>query len=284
MELIKLTGIGLILGMITVIPGLSVGTMAVVLNVYDRLIGIITPNIKKILGAWKFWLPLVISGAVGLVLFSRVVTVLYENFPLPTVWFFIGVIAGSIPLVYSRVRRDDSPLPSLPSAICAALALAVMIAMAVFRPEEGTTVYTELTPRLFGMLALAGMLAAIAMIIPGISGAFLLLVAGMYRTVLQAVSSLNIPLLLPLAIGAGAGLLIGAAFVRFLLAKAPKETYGAVLGLVAGSVIVLFPGGFGEGVTLIFSILCLLAGGAISFFMGRQNKSENQHDQNKISG
>jgi putative membrane protein len=283
MELIKLTGIGLILGMITVIPGLSVGTMAVVLNVYDRLIGIITPNIKKILGAWKFWLPLVISGAVGLVLFSRVVTILYENFPLPTVWFFIGVIAGSIPLVYSRVRRDDSPLPSLPSAICAALALAVMVVMAIFRPEEVTTVYTELTPRLFGMLALAGMLAAIAMIIPGISGAFLLLVAGMYRTVLQAVSSLNIPLLLPLAIGAGAGLLIGAAFVRFLLAKAPKETYGAVLGLVAGSVIVLFPGGFGEGVTLIFSILCLLAGGAISFFMGRQNKSDNQHEQNKIS-
>jgi putative membrane protein len=283
MELVKLTGIGLILGMITVIPGLSVGTMAVVLNVYDRLIGVITPNIKKILGAWKFWLPLVLGGVVGLVLFSKVVTILYERFPLPTVWFFIGVIAGSIPLVYGRVRRDNSPLPSLPSAICAVLALAVMVVMAVFRPEEGTTVYTELTPQIFGMLALAGMLAAIAMIIPGISGAFLLLVTGMYRTVLQAVSSLNIPLLTPLVIGAGAGLLIGAALVRFLLARAPRETYGAVLGLVAGSVIVLFPGGFGDGVTLIFSILCLLAGGAVSFFMGRQNKSDNRSEQDKIA-
>jgi putative membrane protein len=135
MEIIKLAGIGLILGMITVIPGLSVGTMAVVLNVYDRLIGIITPNIKKIFVAWKFWLPLVLGGVIGLVLFSKVVTILYENFPLPTVWFFIGVIAGSIPLVYSRVHQTDSPLPSLPSAICAVIALAVMIVMALFRPQ-----------------------------------------------------------------------------------------------------------------------------------------------------
>jgi putative membrane protein len=276
MEIIKLAGIGLILGMITVIPGLSVGTMAVVLNVYDRLIGIITPNIKKIFAAWKFWLPLVLGGAAGLVFFSKVVTILYENFPLPTVWFFIGVIAGSIPLVYSRVRRPDPPpqgtpcTPSLPSAICALIALAVMIAMAIFRPEEGTALYTELTPELFGMLTLCGVLAAIAMIIPGISGAFLLLIAGMYRTVLQAVSDLNIPMLIPVVIGALAGLLIGAALVRFLLSKVPRETYGAVLGLVAGSVIVLFPGGFGDGVMIIFSVLSLLTGCAISFFMGRQ--------------
>jgi len=274
MELLKLAGIGLILGMITVIPGLSVGTMAVVLNVYDRLIGIITPNIKKILGAWKFWLPLVLGGVIGLVLFSKVVTILYEKFPLPTIWFFIGVIAGSIPLVYSRVRQESSQMPSLPSAICAVFALAIMIVMRIFRPEEGTTVYTELTARLFGMLALGGLLAAIAMIIPGISGAFLLLVAGMYRTVLQAVSDLNLPLLIPVAVGAIIGLLIGAALVRFLLSKAPRETYGAVLGLVAGSVIVLFPGGFGDSVTIIFSILSLLAGCAISFFMGRQKSKD----------
>jgi len=267
MELIKLASIGLTLGMITVIPGLSVGTMAVVLNVYDRLIGIITPNIKKIFAQWKFWLPLVIGGVVGLVLFSKVVTILYEKFPLPTIWFFIGVIAGSIPLVYNRVRRDDSPLLSLPSAICAVLTLTVMIVMRIFRPEEGTIIYTELTPRIFAMLTLAGALSAIAMIVPGISGAFLLLVAGMYRTVLAAVADLNIILLIPFAIGAGAGLLIGAALVRLLLAKAPRETYGAVLGLVAGSVIVLFPGGFGNGATIIFSILSLLIGCAISFFL-----------------
>ena len=272
MELIKLTLTGLALGAMIAIPGISTGTMAVVFNVYDRLIGIITPNIKKIFAAWKFWLPLVGGGAVGLFLFSKALTVLYENYPIPTVWFFIGVIAGSIPLVYNRTRQlspEAQTAPtSLSSVICAAVALAVMIVMAVLIPNEGTTIYTELTLPLFGMLALGGMFTAIAMIVPGISGAFLLLIIGLYRTVLQAVADLNIPLLIPFVLGAGAGLLVGAAFIRFLLSKAPRETYGAVLGLVAGSVIVLFPGGFGEGNTMVFSIISLLAGCAISFFFG----------------
>jgi len=275
MELLKLTGVGLVLGMITVIPGLSIGTMAVVLNVYDRLIGVITPNVKKIFAAWKFWLPLVIGGVVGLVLFSKIITLLYKNFELPTGWFFIGVIIGSIPLVYSRARKPNSPLPSVPSAICAVLALAVMIVTAIFRPDEAATVYTELTPQLFGMMTLAGLFSAIAMIIPGISGTFLLLVIGLYHTFVQAVGDLNFPLLAPVVIGVGIGLFAGAALVRFLLAKVPRETYGAVLGLVAGSVIVLYfklPGGWGSGVILIFSVASMLAGGTLSFLLGRQTK------------
>jgi putative membrane protein len=117
------------------------------------------------------------------------------------------------------------------------------------------------------MLVLAGALAAAAMVIPGISGAFFLLVIGMYRTILQAVSDLNIVFLAPFAIGVIAGLFTGAAFIRWLLVKAPQETYGAVLGLVAGSIVLLLPKGiFGEGITIIFSITALLAGSAISYF------------------
>jgi putative membrane protein len=145
-----------------------------------------------------------------------------------------------------------------------------MILMIVISPEEGTAVYTEFSLPLFGMLALAGALAAIAMLIPGISGAFMLLVIGYYRTILQAVSDFNIILIIPVILGACFGLLIGAAFVRFLLSKAPRETYGAVLGLVAGSVCVLYPGGFGEGITIFVSIACLFGGFAVSFFMGKR--------------
>lgn len=273
MEFIKLLSIGAALGVFVVIPGISAGTMAVVLNVYDRLIGIITPNIKKIIGAWKFWLPLVIGGALGIVLISKIITVLYDKYPFPIIWFFIGVITGNLPLLYGRMKMPSSKmLPSPAPVICAVLTLAVMIVMAIFKPDEGLTVYTEMTPWLFGMLALGGVFSAIAMIIPGISGAFLLLVTGLYRTVIQAVSELNIPLLIPFALGAIAGLLSGAALIRFLLSKKPLETYGAVFGLVAGSIVVLFPGGFGEGSILIFSAASFLAGTVISFLLSR-NKS-----------
>ncbi len=270
MEILKLLSIGLALGILVVIPGLSTGTMAVVFNVYDRLIGIITPNIKKIISEWKFWLPLIIGGAVGLAFISKVVTVMYDKYPFPITWFFIGVITGSLPLLYGRMKPSEKKLPNLAPAICALLALAVMIVMAVISPNESTAVYTEISPRIFGLLVLAGFFSAIAMIIPGISGAFLLLIIGMYRTVIQSVSDFNILLLLPLALGIIVGLLAGAALVRFLLAKAPMETYGAVLGLVAGSIVVLFPGGLGEGNIVIISTVCFLVGAALSFLLGKK--------------
>jgi len=270
MELIKLACIGFVLGITTVIPGLSVGTMAVVFNVYDRLVNVIVPNVKKVIAAWMFWLPMVIGGIAGIIFASKVFTVLFEIYEVPTYWFFIGVITGGIPLVYSKVRQSASSLPSVPSMICCILAVAVMVLMAIFKPEEGTVIYTELTPQVFGLFALGGALAAIAMIIPGISGSFLLLVIGLYQSTLKAVSDGNIMLLIPVALGAGLGLFLSAAFVRFLLSKAPRETYGTVLGLVTGSIIVLYPGGFGNGAGIIVSVVCLLLGFAISFFMGKK--------------
>jgi putative membrane protein len=188
-------------------------------------------------------------------------------------WFFIGLIVGSIPLIYLRTKEPASAFPSAPAVIAAVLGIAVMIVMAVVRPDEGTTVYTEFSLRVFALLALGGALAGIAIIIPGISGAFLLLVIGLYMTALKAVDDLNVLLLAPIAIGAVIGIFIGAGFIRFLLAKVPRQTYGAVFGLVTGSIIVLFPeNGFGEGIAIVFSTLCLLAGAAISFFMSRKER------------
>ncbi|MCL2801351.1 MAG: DUF368 domain-containing protein [Treponema sp.] len=290
MELIKLTGIGFILGITAIIPGFSVATMAVVFSVYDRLINVIVPDLKKIFEAWMFWLPLVIGGIAGIFFFSKVFSLLMENHSTPAYWFFIGVITGSIPLIYSKVcpqayvcaktninsetsQDKKDALPSLPSVICFVIAIAVMIVFAFVKPEEGTVVYTELTLHVFGMLAAAGALAAIAMIIPGISGAFMLLVIGFYRTVLLAVSELNVPLIIPVVLGALAGLLLSAAFVRFLLAKVPRETYGAVLGLVVGSIFVLYreAEGIGEGIGIVISAVCFIVGLVLSFLMSRRN-------------
>ena len=266
-NIIKLISIGIILGITVIVPGLSTGTMAVVFNVYNRLIEVITPNIKKIFASWKFLLPLVAGCFAGLFLFSKIIVILLENYPIPTNWFFIGLIAGSIPLIYRGMCSFK--LPHLSSIICAILALAVIVVFAFVKPVEDSAVYTALTPQVFGLLFVGGILAAIALIIPGISGAFMLVVIGLYRTALQAVSDLNIMILASLILGVFVGLLIGAAFIRFLLSKVPRETYGAILGLVVGSIIVLYHG-FGTGSTIIFSILCFFAGCFTSFFGGKK--------------
>ena len=102
MKLIKLIFAGLVVGIANVIPGVSGGTMAVVFGVYDRLIGVITLNVKKIFSEWKFWLPLGIGMVLGILLFSKVVTFLFEHFPVYTSFVFTGIVAGSIPLLYKR--------------------------------------------------------------------------------------------------------------------------------------------------------------------------------------
>jgi len=280
MEIAGLSVIGFILGMVTIIPGLSVATLAIAFNVYDRLINVITPDVKKILAARLFWLPMVIGGIAGIIFASKAVTILLENYHVPVYWFFIGIISGSIPCIYSMMRRPDSALPSLTPMICCVLAVIVMVIIAVYQPDESANVvHTEFSWQIFGMLVLAGALAAIAMIIPGISGAFMLLITGYYYTALQAVSDFNISLMSPIILGAIFGLLSGAALVRLLLSKAPSQTYGAVLGLAAGSVLILYPGGFGEGYWIFISAACLLFGFAVSFLMGR--KKTASYEQTK---
>lgn len=276
MDFIRLIVIGVILGVANVIPGVSGGTLAVVFNIYDRLISVITLNVKKILSEWKFILPLVVGMGLGIILFSKAITFLFENYPVQTNWFFIGIILGSIPMIVKRLMAaskasfSDARKIPVSAIVCGVLALAVMAIMTYANvAESGAPIQTELTPLLAVKLFIGLACATIAMIIPGISGSFLMLVVGIYSTVIAAISDLNIPLLIPAVIGGVIGLLGGAKLVRFLMAKVPAQTYGAIMGLVLGSILVIFPG-FGGFATVATSLLAAAVGFVVSFFAGRE--------------
>ncbi len=272
-EVIKLIGIGIVLGVSNVIPGVSGGTMAVVFGIYDKLISVITINVKKIFSMWKFWLPLAIGVGIGIIGFSALLVTLFETYPVPTNWFFIGLIAGSLPLIIGKIKSScGNYVQSPPLSVVASMliALAIMIVMDTLSGESySNTILTELTPQSFIFLLLSGAVAAIAMIIPGISGSFLMLVIGSYTTIITAVSHLNIPLLLPVAIGVPLGLLGGAKLVRVLLEKVPAQTYGAILGLVAGSIVVIYPG-FTLSIELLISLATLAVGFSLAYFSSRK--------------
>ena len=276
MDFIRLIVIGVILGVANVIPGVSGGTLAVVFNIYDRLISVITLNVKKILSEWKFILPLVVGMGLGIILFSKAITFLFENYPVQTNWFFIGIILGSIPMIVKRLMvastasSSDARKIPVSAIVCGVLALAVMAIMTYANvAESGAPIQTELTPLLAVKLFIGLACATIAMIIPGISGSFLMLVVGIYSTVIAAISDFNIPLLIPAVIGGVIGLLGGAKLVRFLMAKVPAQTYGAIMGLVLGSILVIFPG-FGGFATVATSLLAAAVGFVVSFFAGRE--------------
>ena len=312
MQAIKLTLIGIVIGITNVIPGVSGGTVAVVFGIYDKLIELISLNIKKVFSLWKFWLPLAAGIAAGIVLFSKLMRLFFNLYPAAAHWFFIGLIAGCIPFLAVTVKKESARsstvahTPFAPASstavpngstaksalflgvgvpriavLCAAAALLIVLnklnAKQSFysgqsEPTSQTIVQTLPTFFLCAKLCAGTALAAAAAIIPGISGSFLLLILGIYNTVIQAVSDFNIPLLLPIAAGAAAGLLGGATFIRFLLTKAPSYTYSGVLGLTAGALAVLYPG-FPAGAEAVFSVLLCAAGFAAAFFSTRRNLS-----------
>lgn len=124
----------------------------------------------------------------------------------------------------------------------------------------------------FLTMMVALFVAAIAMIIPGVSGSFVMLTLGVYTTVIGAVKDLDFAIIIPCAIGAVIGLVVGARLITWLMKKYSLMTYSAILGLVAGSIYVILPAGFGLNIATLVGFICLAAGAFIAYIVGKNTK------------
>ncbi len=229
---------GAIFGVANVIPGVSGGTMAVILNIYDRLMEALSfKNLKKHL--W-FLITLAIGAAAGIFAFSNAITYLLEHFPIATNFAFIGLIVGSLPMVF---KRAGGTKPRMSTILCFAAGLAVMVGMGFLPREEiGGAVMTQLTVGNFFFLLVVSAVSAFAMILPGISGSLVMVIFGAYSTVIGAITDLNILILVPVAIGCLVGIVFGSKLVSTLMKRFTEPTYAAILGLIVGSLFTIFPG------------------------------------------
>lgn len=292
--MVQLLFIGIAIGMANVIPGVSGSTMAVVFNIYDRFVNAITVNIKKLIENRRFVIPVVGGMALGVLLFSKLITVLYENFPVQTDYFFTGLIIGSIPMLFSfMTKKQDgqkfTAKKTISVVICALAGFAVLIGFGLLGSDVDTAKeISKSLPQWTFPLALhifaAGFVGAIAMIIPGISGSLLMLIMGVYPIVMKSIPALFVPsqtlraffLLLPNGIGVLAGLLCGAWIVKTFLRIAPNQTYAVIFGLIAGSAIQLFPGikGISGVLSRIACLLCALTGIFLAYFSSKVTAKE----------
>lgn len=294
MNMVQLLFIGIAIGMANVIPGVSGSTMAVVFNIYDRFVNAITLNIKKLIENRRFVIPVVGGMALGVLLFSKLITILYENFPVQTDYFFTGLIIGSIPMLFSfMTKKQDgqkfTAKKTISVVICALAGFAVLIGFGLLGSDVDTAKeISKSLPQWTFPLALhifaAGFVGAIAMIIPGISGSLLMLIMGVYPIVMKSIPALFVPsqtlqaffLLLPNGIGVLAGLLCGAWIVKTFLRIAPNQTYAVIFGLIAGSAIQLFPGikGISGVLSGIACLLCVLTGIFLAYFSSKVTAKE----------
>ena len=277
---------GLAFGIIETVPGVSGGTIAIILGFYSELIESLnhfTENAKKYT---KFLIPISLGIATGLVIFSSIMNYLLEYVSFPTMTFFIGLTVGIIPLIYVKVKEPKQWFKSKELALIL-IAFFTVLVMANLKPLPVESINHIDAPFML-FIFLAGIVAAIALVVPGISGSFILLLLGIYPLVTYSVSSIGVLLtditntslmldiikvLVPLALGIIVGGLSMARLIENLLKNHYKTMYSIILGFLLGSVCVLLRESFQSGpsvLIIIAGVTTFLLGGIISFSLGKK--------------
>ena len=153
---------GLVVGVANIIPGVSGGTMAVVMGIYDRLIGAVSDLRRDFKNSLLYLFPIGIGAVLGIVLFSHLIKFLLEGYPMPTNLFFLGLILGSIPMIFRRARKESFQKSSL---LPFAVSFAVMLLMTIFQnvSDASSALITTLTPLTAIRLLLSAAVAAACM-------------------------------------------------------------------------------------------------------------------------
>ncbi|HAX72151.1 MAG TPA: DUF368 domain-containing protein, partial [Firmicutes bacterium] len=194
---------GIILGVGIVIPGVSGGALAVVFNLYHALLYAIGHFFEDIKKNTRFLFPIGCGVLIGIVVFSALIQYLLEHFLAPTNFFFIGLILGGLP---SIVKSSKIKKVKLSHVVVFLLTLIFIVLVSNVSEDKTSEILTTLNVSNVIRLFIGGVLGAGTMVIPGASGAVMLILLGLYTTVLNAVVAFNIPLMIPFGIGALIGL------------------------------------------------------------------------------
>lgn len=232
---------GFLMGSADIIPGVSGGTMAFILGIYDELIDAIQsalPFLRSLLRLrwrqafdqfpWRFLLALGSGIALAILSLSRLLHWALDEHPDYIYAFFFGLVLASILAVRSRVRRW-----SLLALLITALAAVGAYLLVGLAPAQ--------TPEALWFIFLSGALAICAMILPGVSGAFILVLLGKYQYILNALLTLDFPTILVFMVGAASGLLAFSGVLRWLLRHHHDLTVAALLGFMAGALREIWP-------------------------------------------
>lgn len=241
---------GVLMGLANLVPGISGGTMLLAAGVYRLFIESIAQlSTLKLRPTPIIVLATVATSAlIAIVLLSTAMKNLVVNDQWIAYSLFIGLTLGGVPLVANLLRRADAPYYR-GALFGFAIGLTLMALMALTSAQGATTNHS--TPMLFA----SGIAGASAMILPGVSGAYLLLILGQYVTILSAISSVKdairardisaitaqLDVVIPVALGVVVGIVVVSNLMRLLLKRYERATLGALLGLLIGSVLGLYP-------------------------------------------
>ncbi|HAB89796.1 MAG TPA: DUF368 domain-containing protein [Bacteroidetes bacterium] len=239
---IQTFAVGLAMGIANVIPGVSGGTIALVGGVYTDIFSSlrrIDKHFIRLLLRFKwfdaikyvnggFLAVLFFGVVVGIIALANVLSGLLCAYPMQVNALFFGLILAS---VYTVIKWVDER--SMLTFVLFVVGVAIAMGVGFLPPMKGGDGFVY--------MALCGLVAACSMVLPGLSGSYILLLMGSYATVVNAVSDIEFSILVPLAIGAGFGLLALTRIIAMLFERAKSETLALMAGFVFGSLYVIWP-------------------------------------------
>ena len=237
---------GIAMGAADIVPGVSGGTIALIAGIYERLINAISSigpelwqvwrrqgGMQGIMAVWRhvdatFLLCLVGGIATSFITLAGGIKYLLDNQPLLIWSFFFGLVVATVFVLLTEVTRWTAARMGL---FVVGMVAAVLISTAPIMPASPSLPY----------LFMSGAIAICAMILPGVSGSFILLLLGAYDTILEAVHTLNFTILLTVVAGMVTGLLLFTRMLKWLLARYYQATLALLTGFIAGSLVKIWP-------------------------------------------
>lgn len=277
---------GFIMGIANIIPGVSGGTLAIILGIYEKFIGAISHFFRDFKENFKFLIFIFIGIGLSLITMSNVIDYSYNNFPIPTTLFFVGLVIGGIPLLYNKVKGKVE-MKKASSWVIFTITFMIVIFMALANKifdGIGSVDFTNMNLIGYIILFVVGAVAAATMIIPGVSGSLVLMLLGYYYPIINLLKELtqfnNIGGNLVIAIVFGLGVLVGivliSKLIEFLFNKYETKTYFGVLGFIFASIIAIPIATFSEiDITfnilhIIIGIIAAVIGGVIAYKLGER--------------
>lgn len=268
-----LKGFGM--GTSDLVPGISGITIALLLGIYDGFISSISGLFsKRFWPSLKFLLPILIGMALAIGILSNLINYLLEHHQVITMFFFTGLIIGIIPYLLRTVKFNKTFKAKHYSIMVVGIIILVVITLMNSGNQSADT-SLDLSFGLIIKYFLAGACASSAMLLPGISGSFMLLVFGAYGTIMLAIADLvklnfdGLPLLIVVGLGVLAGFLLSSRIIKYFLHHHFYTTFALITGFVIGSIYAVFPGLPQTGIEWTLSIITLIIGFAASYWIGQ---------------
>lgn len=231
---------GAIIGITELIPGISGSTLAKILGLYERLINslsILTTSNRT--QALPFLLTFGLGIFIGFISSIHIIDYLLNFYRTPTIMFFVGIIVGYLPLLWKEAFSHCYTKRNLKHFSIIILFFGIVSSVQCFTGKSNIDI-TNLDYSNYLFLVFAGFIASTALVLPGISGALILTILGVYDIAIESLVNLYLPVILTIGLGVVLGLILSSKIINYLLFSFPLELYLAMVGLVGGSIIVMF--------------------------------------------